>query len=166
MVMTDPLCKLKELALNEVNPHLMTVATLTGHACLAVGEYTAVLDNGPARQEQFAQKIQAAGETLGDMIEVSTLRREDYNFVRSDVLGEDLIQCNNAASSRTPRGHQFPAAFMILASGLDKHGIDSKQPLKYTHFDIAGSSGHLPVTPTGVPILALTKSFFGDQLKI
>ena len=24
----------------------------------------------------------------------------------------DVIQCNNAPSTRTPRGHQFPAAFM------------------------------------------------------
>lgn len=32
---------------------------------------------------------------------------------------EDLLQCNNLASSATPRGHQFPAAFMTMASGLD-----------------------------------------------
>jgi hypothetical protein len=32
--------QLKELALKEVNPHLMTIATLTGHAVLAVGKYT------------------------------------------------------------------------------------------------------------------------------
>lgn len=163
MVMTDVLCKLKELALNEVNPHLFTVATLTGHACLAVGPYTAVMDNGPARKENFATKIQQAGEELGDMIELSTIRREDYNFIKSSADGEDLLQCNNAASSRTPRGHQFPAAFMIDAAGLEKHGIDSSQPLKYSHFDIAGSSGDYPNAPTGVPVLALANYFFGEQ---
>lgn len=40
MVMADPLCKMREMAVHEINPHLMTIATLTGHACLAVGNYT------------------------------------------------------------------------------------------------------------------------------
>ena len=32
-----------------------------------------------------------------------------------DKSGEfvSVLQCNNAPSSRTPRGHQFPAAFMM-----------------------------------------------------
>ncbi len=44
---------------------------------------------------------------------MSTVRKEDYDFIK-DTSGEfvDILQCNNAASSRTPRGHQFPAAFM------------------------------------------------------
>ena len=33
---------------------------------------------------------------------------------------EDILQCNNLPSSGTPRGHQFPAAFLIEGSGLDK----------------------------------------------
>jgi len=163
MVMSDPLCRLKELALNEVNPHLMTIATLTGHACLAVGNYTAVMDNGPAKAEEFAQKLQRSGEVWGDMFEISTIRREDYKFVKSSADGEDLLQCNAKPSSATPRGHQFPAAFMVLAAGLDKHGVKSKQPLKYSHLDIAGSSGHVPDVPTGVPILALTKFVLDDM---
>lgn len=31
-----------------------------------------------------------------------------------------MLQCNNLPSSGTPRGHQFPAAFMIRAAGMDK----------------------------------------------
>ena len=46
MAMVDVLAHMKEKALHEVNPHLMTIATLTGHAVLAVGPYTAVMDNG------------------------------------------------------------------------------------------------------------------------
>lgn len=30
----------KELAVNDENPHLYTIATLTGHACLAVGDHS------------------------------------------------------------------------------------------------------------------------------
>merc|ERR1712073_185060 len=40
MAMVDVLAHAKEKALNEVNPHLMTIATLTGHAVMAVGPYT------------------------------------------------------------------------------------------------------------------------------
>ena len=58
MVMVDVLCHMKEKALNEVNPHLFTIATLTGHACIAVGPYSAVMDNGPAKKEGFALKLQ------------------------------------------------------------------------------------------------------------
>jgi leucyl aminopeptidase len=163
MVMTDVLCKLKEIAVNEVNPHLFTIATLTGHACLAVGDYTALMDNGPARRENFATEVQRAGEELGDMIEISTVRREDFNFIKSSAEGEDLLQSNNAPSSRTPRGHQFPAAFMTEAAGLEKHGIDSSKPIKYSHFDIAGAAGDYPSAPTGVPVLALANHFFGEQ---
>ena len=42
------------------------------------------MDNGPARTENFATKVQQAGEELGDMLEISTLRREDYDFIKSE----------------------------------------------------------------------------------
>lgn len=37
MAMADALYHLKEMALCSVNPHLFTVATLTGHAALTAG---------------------------------------------------------------------------------------------------------------------------------
>lgn len=156
MAMTDPLYHSKQQALDEVNPHLFTIATLTGHAIVAMGEtYSIVLDNGPALG--FAQNLQKIGDGLADPFEVSTLRREDYEFIAGRNEYEDVIQCNNAPSSRTPRGHQFPAAFMATSSGLDKHGIDSERPLKYSHIDIAGSSGPYPGIPTAAPLVALGK---------
>jgi leucyl aminopeptidase len=91
-----------------------------------------------------------------------------------------LLQCNNLPSSRTPRGkiewnnlkiiqfvlthfffviaiigHQTPAAFLIMSSGLDKHDASSSKPFKYTHLDVAGSAGDIPHPPTGTPILSL-----------
>lgn len=165
MAMGDLLCLMREQAGKEVNPHLYTVATLTGHACLAVGDgYSIVVDNGPARQDENAQKLQKAGEGLADPFEISTMRREDYamNLPKSEY--EDLIQCNNLPSSRTPRGHQFPAAFLVQVSGLDKHGIDSEYPIKYSHLDIAASSGPFPGVPTGAPIPALTSRYVLPRL--
>lgn len=37
MAMVDVLCEAKEMALNETNPHLFTIATLTGHVIRAYG---------------------------------------------------------------------------------------------------------------------------------
>jgi hypothetical protein len=35
-----------------------------------------VIDNGPARKNKIAQKLQAVGEQVGDPFEISTVRRE------------------------------------------------------------------------------------------
>jgi len=158
MAMVDVLARAKELALKDPNPCLMTMATLTGHAVLAVGPYSAIMDNGPARAAGTAQAVQATGNTVGDMFEISTVRREDWEIIK-DKSGEfvSILQCNNAPSSRTPRGHQFPAAFMMAVSGLDKHQLSSAQPLPYSHLDIAGSSGDLPHPTTGSGVPALFK---------
>lgn len=53
-----------------------------------------------------------------------------------------------------------PAAFMMLATGLDNYGIYSSNQIKYSHLDIAGSAGEFPYPPTGAPILALAKLHF------
>lgn len=162
MAMVDVLCDMKERALKEVNPHLLTIATLTGHAVLANGPYTNVMDNGPSKREDFAQSLQSTGDLFGDVFEISTVRREDFDFVK-DKSGKfvDVLQCNNAASSRTPRGHQMPAAFMQVVAGLDKHMCSSEKPLKYSHLDVAGSNGGLPGLTTGSSVIAVAMNFAG-----
>lgn len=110
--------------------------------------YKICQDNGPAREDLNARKLQDAGSVIGDPFEISTMRREDLAFHRGKInthlvgnlkavslqsrwfhevlfflaksAGDDLLQCNNAPSSRTPRGHQTPGAFLLLAAGLDK----------------------------------------------
>ncbi|XP_050078380.1 putative aminopeptidase W07G4.4 [Anopheles maculipalpis] len=160
MAMADALCQMKERVLQEglPDPHLYTIATLTGHAVLAVGNSAIVMDNGPARAVDHGLKLQRAGEDVGDPFEISVLRREDFDFHKGKCYGEDVLQANNLPSSRTPRGHQGPAAFLMLATGLDKCGLNSSHPIKYSHLDIAGSAGDVPDTPTGSPILALAEA--------
>lgn len=98
---------MKERAIHLPDPHLFTVATLTGHACLAVGEgYSIVLDNGPARDSGHGLKLQQEGERIGNPFEISLLQKEDFSFHRGVVIGEDTVQSNNLPSTRTPRGHQ------------------------------------------------------------
>ncbi|XP_032808306.1 putative aminopeptidase W07G4.4 isoform X2 [Petromyzon marinus] len=165
MVMADLLCLLKEKAVSAVNPELYTIATLTGHAIRAVGpEYTLIMDNGPAREAGNCQEWFKVGERIGDPFELSTIRREDYVFHAGKSEYEDVLQCNNLPSSATPRGHQSPAAFLVLTSGMDAHGLDSEKPLRYSHVDIAGSSGPFPGTPTGAPIVAMAAHFLFKRL--
>ncbi|XP_030621940.1 putative aminopeptidase W07G4.4 [Chanos chanos] len=160
MVMVDLLCEMKEKAALETAPELFTIATLTGHAIRAMGpHYSIIMDNGPASRNGNASKWQKAGEVLGDMFEVSTIRREDYEFHRGKSEYEEILQSNNLPSSATPRGHQTPSAFLIMGSGLDKHGVDSDSPLPYSHVDIAGSSGPFPGVPTGAPIVAMATHY-------
>ncbi|KAM3867647.1 putative aminopeptidase W07G4.4 [Diretmus argenteus] len=160
MVMVDLLCEMKEKAVREISPQLFTIATLTGHAIRAMGpNYSIIMDNGPAHRTGNAAQWQKSGELLGDLFEVSSIRREDYDFHKGKSEYEDILQCNNLPSSATPRGHQTPAAFLVMASGLDKYGVDSDRPLPYSHIDIAGSSGPFPGVPTGAPILAMATNY-------
>lgn len=139
LVLADLLSHLRVDAEKATAPELFTVATLTGHAGRAVGDYNIALDNGPARARRTSEALMCHGDQLGDPFEVSRLRREDYDFVRGKTRADDVLQCNNAPSSATPRGHQFPAAFLVLAAGLEGHGNDGDTPLPFTHIDIGGS---------------------------
>jgi len=161
MVMLDPLCELREVALKEKNPHLFTIATLTGHAWLTVGNgYSLAMDNGPAQRAKEGPQLKEASETIGDFVDVSLLRREDYDFHRGESEYEDLRQSATGPSVRTARGHQGPAAFIIMGSGLDNHGVDSTNPLKYTHIDMAGAEGpNFPSVPWGSPVAAFAARY-------
>ena len=90
---------------------------------------------------------------------MTRLRKEDFAFISPPSEYEDVIQSGGKPSTMTNRGHQYPAAFLNRASGMDKHGSNSTRPLRYTHMDIAGSSGLFPGVPTGAPIVALAHAF-------
>uniref|UniRef100_A0A1I8Q2Y3 Cytosol aminopeptidase domain-containing protein n=1 Tax=Stomoxys calcitrans TaxID=35570 RepID=A0A1I8Q2Y3_STOCA len=161
MCMADALCRMKEIAVADKlpDPHLFTIATLTGHAYVAAGVgYSIIMDNSVARKAGHASLLQEVGTSFGEPFEVSVIRQDDFEFNAGKVIGEDILQCNNVPSSRTPRGHQVPAAFLMQTTGLDKHGLESERPLKYTHLDIAGSAGDYPKLPTAAPIVALAKA--------
>ncbi|MBC3765420.1 M17 family metallopeptidase [Neptunicella marina] len=163
LVMADLLSHIKQNAVDENQPELFTVATLTGHAALAMGPYTALVDNGVARAHGCSTRLAATGEVWGDPCEISRSRREDFDFIRPRSLADDVLSSNNAPSSATMRGHQFPMAFLTVASGLDAHGINSPQPLSYTHIDIAGSGVEggdwQHDSPTGAPVVALSARY-------
>lgn len=93
MAMADVLCQAKEEALaGAVNPRLLTIATLTGHAVRCVGEgYSIVMVNDPAKEAGVAQRLQAAGDKLADPFEYSTVRREDWTMITPKYATEDVV---------------------------------------------------------------------------
>jgi len=168
MAMVDVLCHMKERALSEnwIKPQFFTWATLTGHSCLAFGEhYSACMSNGPARLTKMCERLMENGHLVADPFELSTTRREDFKAHAGKDIYTDLLQANNAPSTRTPRGHQNPSAFLTCGSGLDEHGNDSDKPLCYTHIDMAPSAGPFPGLPTGNPIRAFLETFIFSQGK-
>jgi len=166
LVLADLLSHLREEAKDAVAPELFSVATLTGHAARAVGPYTALVENGPARATASAMTMADVGDIWGDPCEVSRSRREDYDFIQPRSKADDLLSCNNAASSVTPRGHQFPMAFLAVASGLDKHSVDSTLPMAYTHIDIAGSGvdggDWQHDKPSAAPVTAMAARYLAE----
>jgi leucyl aminopeptidase len=165
LVLADLLSHLREEALLAAAPRVLTIATLTGHAGRAVGPYSIAMDNGPARALGLGARLAELGDLWADPFELSRLRREDFDFIRPRSKADDVLSCNNAPSSATARGHQFPMAFLAVASGLAAHGGDSARPLPFTHIDIGGSGAEggdwQHGRPTAAPVVALARAFFG-----
>lgn len=163
LAMVDSLSQFRQQASSEINPELFTIATLTGHALLAVGPYTILVANGTARRQKVAEAIAESGEQWGDGCQLSRSRREDWKIIASKSKADDVLSSNNGPSVSVPRGHQFPMAFLSLASGLDEHSMSSKNPIAYVHIDIAGSGVEgldwQHGKPTASPILALAGTY-------
>ncbi|WP_076412873.1 leucyl aminopeptidase family protein [Shewanella sp. UCD-KL12] len=160
LVLADLLSHLRIKAEKAVNPELFSVATLTGHVVRCFGGYTATVENSVAKQAGVAAGIAAQADAWGEPIEQSVLRREDYAKIVDPSGAADILSSNNGPSSVTARGHQYPAAFLLKASGLEAHGLTSAKPMSFTHVDIAGSAteGHpLYGSPTATPLVGLYK---------
>lgn len=158
LVLADLLSHLRIKAEKAASPQLFSVATLTGHVVRCYGSYTAVVENSVARENQVGLRLQTIGDEWGEPIEVSRLRRDDYSKIVDPSGAADILSSNNAPSSVTARGHQYPAAFLLKASGLEAHGLTATTPMAYTHVDIAGSATEgdpLYGKPTAAPLVGL-----------
>lgn len=167
LTMLDALTKAKEEAVQEINPHLMTIATLTGHEVMTYGYYAAFMDNGPAKRSGWARRIQDVGDIYGQPIEISRLQPEDFVFHKAECEQAHLRQGNTKPSTQTMRGHQSPGAFLIMGSRLDEHGCDSEHPLKFTHIDMGSASGEHPETSFPNPLVSLVADLIleGPKMK-
>lgn len=105
----------------------MTVAILTVHAFLAVENYSIILNNGPARADGTALKVQEAGGNIGIMF----VRNEDWDKKGKSGKFVSVLQCNYASIIRTPRVYQMQGAFIhdaLQVRRLDQHMRSSKHP--------------------------------------
>ncbi|KAJ2635761.1 hypothetical protein GGF40_003407 [Coemansia sp. RSA 1286] len=176
LVMTDPVAECRERIMaarkaGDTTPAaIYTAATLTGHVIRAYGWYGATVANGPARKGGYDRRLAQSGLAYGDPFENSIMRREDHAFVSPKTDLEDVYQSNAQASSQTDRGHQYPAAFIIKASGLDKHSLSAGDgsAIPFVHVDIAGSAED-GIEPglglcgiTGSPVAAFAGAFWSS----
>jgi leucyl aminopeptidase len=153
LLLADLLARAKELAADTPDPILLSIATLTGHVYRAYGPYTGALANATARARGDLDALDALGEQWGEPLERSRPRREDYTMVAPRSSAEDVVSSNRLASVNTPRGHQFPFAFLDIAAGL------RNSALPFIHLDIGGTVVE-PADwqfgrPTGAPIPTL-----------
>ncbi|CAH2065175.1 unnamed protein product, partial [Iphiclides podalirius] len=146
LAMADALHKLGEAAGEELNPHIYTVATLTGHARACYGDNVAAMDNHSARATGHSARLQFSGGRMAEGVDVSTVRAEDLAVNLGKCRGDDLVQYDTDAKARN---HQLAAGFLIKVGGLEGRNV------RYTHLDIAGAAGSPPQEPTAVPILTL-----------
>ncbi|VDD80543.1 unnamed protein product [Mesocestoides corti] len=162
-IMSDVLYYAKEQAKKETNPHIFTIATLTGAASRSFGPYTVVMDNGPAEDVKMAQKMMACGDRIGDPAEVSRIRYEDFtpNMGNSEFI--DIHQYNPYGGT-SKRGHSFAMGFLSMASQIDKHGRNSGIPIPYTHCDIAGSGGGINELATAAPLRMFSLRFLWSPI--
>ncbi len=148
LVLADLLAVANELTDGAPDPAIFSVATLTGHVYRAFGPYVGAIGN--AASKAHIERLDAIGELWAEPFEKSRPRREDYALVAARSSAEDVVSSNRLASVNTPRGHQFPFAFLDIASGLR----GSKTP--FMHIDIAGVAVDPPDwqfgRPTGTPI--------------
>jgi leucyl aminopeptidase len=132
---------------------LFSIATLTGHVYRAHGPYTGAIGNAFSARAGVIDALDRLGEMWAEPIERARPRREDYAMVAPRTSAEDVLSSNRLASVSTPRGHQFPFAFLDVASGL------RGQALPFVHLDIAGTAMEGADwqfgRPTGVPIATL-----------
>ena len=102
--------------------------------------FVTVLENGPAKSVGIANKIRSAGDTIADIFDISTVRREDLNFHRGQARGDDVLQSNNNPSSRTPRGHQskrivFLCFLLCLINNSDGEDLVFKRQITTLKFN-------------------------------
>ncbi|MEZ4299432.1 MAG: leucyl aminopeptidase family protein [Polyangiaceae bacterium] len=153
LVLADLLARAKELAPTNGTARIFSIATLTGHVYRAFGPYTGCIGNPAAKRCGDLDMLDQLSERCGEPMERSRPRREDYAFVAPKSPAEDVISSNRLATVATPRGHQFPFAFLDIASGLKNTRIP------FIHLDIGGAA-YSPAdwqtgTPTAVPVLTL-----------
>lgn len=128
---------------------ILTIATLTGAASVAVGSYIALMGNNEALRDRIA----AAGRSQGEPIQTLDVTEDDFENIKSKLDGADIIN----TSQRKNRGAQTAAAFVMS-------GASDTMPM--AHMDIAGADMTPDEKATGVSVKTVIQYLLNEDASL
>ncbi len=128
---------------------ILTIATLTGAASVAVGSYIALMGNNEALRDRIA----AAGRSQGEPIQTLDVTEDDFENIKSKLDGADIIN----TSQRKNRGAQTAAAFVMS-------GASDEMPM--AHMDIAGADMTPDEKATGVSVKTIIQYLLNEDASL
>jgi leucyl aminopeptidase len=124
---------------NEVDPEaIITIATLTGAAKMAVGNTICLMSNSP----KWGHLIEASAQRGGDAVQYVDVTPADFENIKSKLDGADIRNTNRGSE----RGFQTAGAFVMSGA---------KEGTPVVHLDIAGADMLEDETSTGTPVATL-----------
>lgn len=133
-------------ALENKPDEILTIATLTGAASVAVGSYIALMGNNEALRDRVAM----AGRSVGESIQTLDVTEDDYDNIKSKLDGADIIN----TSQRKNRGAQTAAAFVMSGASDD---------MPMAHMDIAGADMTPDEKATGVSVKTVIQYLLNEN---
>jgi leucyl aminopeptidase len=128
---------------------IITIATLTGAASVAVGSYIALMGNNEALRDRIA----VAGRSQGEPIQTLDVTEDDFENIKSKLDGADIIN----TSQRKNRGAQTAAAFVMS-------GASDEMPM--AHMDIAGADMTPDEKATGVSVKTIVQYLLNEDASL
>jgi leucyl aminopeptidase len=128
---------------------IITIATLTGAALVAVGHCIAMMSN----DVDFRDRVQKSGKYLGEPIQTLDVLPEDYDNIKSKLDGADIIN----TSQRRHRGAQTAAAFVMSGAPSD---------IPFVHLDIAGADMTPDEKATGTSVKTILQYLLDEDERL
>jgi leucyl aminopeptidase len=125
---------------------IITIATLTGAASVAVGSYIALMGSDEALRDRIA----TAGRSQGEQIQTLDVTEDDYDNIKSKLDSADIIN----TSQRKNRGAQSAAAFVMSGAADD---------MPMAHLDIAGADMTPDEKATGVSVKTIIQYLLNED---
>ncbi len=121
------------MAAKEEPEEIITIATLTGSAGVAVGHCTALMGNN----NELRDKVEKAARYIGEAVQPLDVTEGDYDNIQSDLDGADIRNTQKGKG----RGAQTAGAFVMS-------GAPDGMPM--AHLDIAGGDFTTDEKATGI----------------
>ncbi len=130
---------------SEVKPEaIITIATLTGAAKMAVGNTICMMSNAP----KWGALLEASAKSSGEAVQYVDITLADFENIKSKLDGADIRNTNRGSE----RGFQTAGAFVMSGA---------KDEMPVVHLDIAGADMLEDETSTGTPVATLLTFVMG-----